>query len=140
MTEVRESIVSLLIAGCAGEIDADAYAATYAESTADKRLATARTLARAAREFTRPPTTDPPSLLSLDLAGLTRAAADDFRRGAAKAWLRDQLDALWVSRPSASLGDILKTQRADRLAYFERELAVAGLRLDDGNEHPAPRS
>jgi hypothetical protein len=129
MSEIRASVVGLLLAGCAGEIDQDAYEATLSESTDDEREAVARICARAARELTAPER--PPSLLSLDLNGLTDASGSLLAQGVALAWLRDQFVPLWAARPSASLGDIAKILPAERLAYIGAELAKVGLSLDD---------
>jgi hypothetical protein len=132
---IRQAVVSRLIDATEDDTNADEFAALLAQATHEEISVAGHMLAAKIVARDGPPPADgPPSLLSLDLAGLTRSAGDDFRRGAAKAWLRDQLDPLWAARPTATLGDLAKIAPPDRLGYFRAELLIAGLRLDGDDD------
>jgi hypothetical protein len=130
MTEVRDSVVELLVRGCAGELSADEYSEIIATATVEEKKATTRALARAA--LLAVPAPPAPSLLELTYPELVRKGAELYASGYALAWLANELAGQWPDW--CKLGDVLKVAPAWRVEHMRAELARCGVTLDDGDQ------
>jgi hypothetical protein len=123
---VRPEIVDALVAGLAGRMSETEFGEVESQATDEEKRAVAGLLAKSAVAG-RPAV----PLLNMTLPQLVRLG----RQGHALLWLADQLSPRWVSRPLASLGDVLKIEPEVRLRHFAEELH--GVDLHELCDHAA---